>query len=779
MARGQGLMCRWGSVKPGRAGSHPLAINSIVYNLVAISSPPETKLMSNPSLRIVPLMALVLASTIASGFAAAREDQLLSDGWKFIREDAGLTAPTDSWQSVTVPHTWNTIEADAGDHPGDPHYKDHYYRGACWYDRTVDIPADWLNKRFLRVFIRFEAAALVSKTYINGHLLGEHRGGFTAFCYELTPDLHAGANDLRVQVDNSHQDDVPPLSGDFNVDGGLYRPVHLIVTEGECISPLNMGSPGVYLTTKSLSDAAASIQVRTLLSGPMMAESTATATYQVKTDIAEANGTIVATDTEPVTGLAGGRGAVTSYGLASGTGEVFSNLTIPSPHRWNGRKDPYLYTATVSLMHGDETADSIQQPLGLRTVAISEDQGFLLNGKPYPIYGVNRHQDWGGQGWAATPANYDEDARLILDMGTTAIRLTHYPQSDYWHDLCDHNGLLLWNEVSLVNYISDSPAFAANAEQQLRELILQRYNHPSVAFWGLFNELSNQKGPVPDGLLQHLKSVVQELDQTRIIVAASDHYKKAYNLIPDHIAFNQYPGWYGKYGTLESGIQTAAKEVGKRIGMSEYGAGANATQHEEGALTQPNPKGPFHPEEWQTYVHETDWAYMKDNPTLWGTFLWVMFDFQSAGRHEGSQARLNDKGLVTEDRKTKKDAYYFYQANWSDKPMVQIASKGMTPRRLNVTGVEVFSNCAKVELTVNGKSLGAVSPDKVQVFRWPNVTLQSGSNEIKAIATSAQGALTDSCEWVLDPETAPTPPGPETAFPTHASPTPAMPSPTQ
>jgi beta-galactosidase len=238
------------------------------------------------------------------------------------------------------------------------------------------------------------------------------------------------------------------------------------------------------------------------------------------------------------------------------------------------------------------------------------------------------------------------------------------------------------------------------------------------------------------------------------------------------VAFNQYPGWYGKFGSLETGVQKAHKEVGKRIGLSEYGAGANAAQHEEGALTQPAHGGPFHPEEWQTYVHETDWAYMKDNPMLWGTFLWVMFDFQSSSRHEGSQARLNDKGLVTENRKTKKDAYYFYQANWSGTPMVHIASKGMTPRRLSATGVEVFSNCSSVELSVNGKSLGAMLPDKVQVCRWSNVTLQSGRNEIKAVATSAKGALTDSCEWVLDPAAAPAAPGPETAFPAVPSPTP-------
>jgi beta-galactosidase len=460
------------------------------------------------------LCALLLSCSISFGAAPARQDQLLSDGWKFIKDDASPTAATDSWQSVTIPHTWNTKSADEGDHKGDPHFKSGYYRGACWYAKSLDIPADWQGKR---VFIRFEAASLVSKTYLNGQLLGEHRGGFTAFCYELTPLLHFGAtNDLRVQVDNSPQKDVPPLSGDFNVDGGIYRTVHLIVTDPLCISPLDMASPGVYFTTQSLTDSAAQIQVRTMVSNG----GTSPTELQVKTDITDAEGKTVATQTQPASVDAGK------------TQEVLSTLHLASPHRWNGRKDPYLYTATVSLARGAGTADSVVQSLGLRTVQISEEQGFLLNGQPYPIHGVNRHQDWGDQGWAATPANFDEDAQIMLDMGVTAIRLAHYPQSDYWHNLCDHNGILLWNEVSLVNSVNDSPEFKANAEQQLRELILQRYNHPSVAFWGLFNELSLRKTDEPTPLITRLQAVVKEIDPSRITVAAIAIAHKPYNTIP-------------------------------------------------------------------------------------------------------------------------------------------------------------------------------------------------------------------------------------------------------
>jgi beta-galactosidase len=705
----------------------------------------------------LPLFSSIIALAVILGVVPSkgdtRTDEMLTAGWKFIKDDVPPAAPTDAWENVTIPHTWNTKSADTAPHPaGDPHWKFGYYRGACWYERTLTIPAEWKGKR---VFIRFEAASLVARTYINGQLLGEHRGGFTAFCYELTPYLkYGGANELRVQVDNSHQDDIPPLSGDFNVDGGIYRPVHLIATDDVCITPLNMASPGVYLTTKSLDDSSATVEIKTIVSNGAAIP----ATVDIKSEIYDATGKSVAALTAETA-------------VESGTTRTqVSNITLGSPHKWNARKDPYLYKVKVSLLEGGKVVDSLEQPLGLRTVEITEDKGFLLNGKPYPIYGVDKHQDWGGQGWAETPANYNEDAKLILDLGVTAIRLAHYPQSDYWHDLCDRNGLLLWNEVSNVNYISDTPAFAANSEQQLRELILQRYNHPSAVIWGLFNELDNQKGPDPTPLISHLKSVVQELDSTRIIVGAADHYGKAYNQVPDHTAYNIYPGWYGPFGELPKSLDRASKDFGgKRVGISEYGAGSNPAQHAEGTLVQPKPKGPYHPEEWQTYVHETDWAAMKDNPALWGTFIWVMFDFQVAGRNEGSQPHLNDKGLVTQDRKTKKDIYYFYQANWSDKPMIRIASHGMTPRRLGTTEVQVFSNCDKVELFVNGKSLGAVKPDKVQVFRWENVALQSGSNQIKAVGTSSTGSVGDTCSWVLDPAAAPAAAGPDTAFP---SPTP-------
>jgi beta-galactosidase len=671
--------------------------------------------------------------TASTTLYAQRQTTDLASGWKFIKQDVDLGAATGDWENVTVPHTWNARDAQLGK-AGNPTLKDGYYRGACWYALSLDAPVEWKNKR---VFIRFEAAALVSKTYLNGELLGEHRGGFTAFCYELTPHLHFGAaNDLRVQVDNSHQEDVPPLSGDFNIDGGLYRPVQLIVTDAVCVTPLDFASPGVYLTTKSLDRENATVEVKSLISNG--GDSSAKVT--VESEIKDAAGKSVCTLSSEQT-IEGNK-----------TEPVPQNLSLANPHLWNGRKDPYLYSVTVRVIRDGKEVDEVVQPLGLRTLAITQEQGFLLNGEPYPIHGVNRHQDYYNKGWALSPADHDEDAQIMLDMGVTAVRLTHYPQSEYFHSLCDRNGLLLWNEVSLVNTIRDTPEFSANAELQLREMILQRYNHPSAAFWGTFNELENQKTPPPDALLQHLKEVIHELDPSRIDVGASDHNSRTYNKIPTAICFNFYPGWYDK-GTpddIAKKIDDRAKEVGKRIGISEYGGGGNPFQHEEGPPQKIDQKGEFHPEEWQSYLHEREWRIMQGNPKLWGTFLWVMFDFPSAGRHEGGHPGLNDKGLVTQDRKVKKDAYFFYKANWNPEPMVYIASRRSTPRKIASTEVTIYSNCAEVELIVNGQSLGKMQPDEVKIARWPEATLQPDQNHIEAVASGPTGKLSDSCDWVLE-----------------------------
>ncbi|MEJ0000731.1 MAG: glycoside hydrolase family 2 TIM barrel-domain containing protein [Verrucomicrobiota bacterium] len=680
-----------------------------------------------------PLGALLAVLSLALPAAPLRADRETSDlltGWKFIKQDVAPDAPTAAWQDVTLPHTWNNFDGQDG-MKAEPDLPFGYYRGAGWYARALDAPAAWKGRR---VFIQFEAASTVAQVYLNGHQLGEHRGSFTAFCYELTPALRFDApNELRVRVDNSPFDDVPPVSGDFDIMGGIYRPVHLIVTDPVCITPLDSASPGVYLTTRDLGDDAARVEVKTLVSNGQSAAATA----QVETTILDAAGQPVATQSYPMAIDAGT------------TKPIIQQLSIPHPHRWNGCKDPYLYTAQVRVSSGGAAAgplaggDSVTQPLGLRTVAISNARGFLLNGQPYPIHGVNCHQDRQDKGWAVSDADHAQDMAIMLEMGVTAIRLAHYPQSESVHELADHNGILLWNEIPLVNAVRDTPAFRANAAQELREMILQRYNHPSAVFWGLFNEMDKRLDDVATPVLADLKDEQQQLDPTRLSVAASCFAGQKFNRVPDWICFNPYFGWYtGTPDELTRYIDERFHENGeKRIGLSEYGAGANPLQHEDDPLAKPKASGQFHPEEWQTYVHERAWAQIRHNPEVWGSFLWCMFDFASDHRNEGGRPGLNDKGLVTADRRTRKDAYYFYQANWSDVPMVHLADRHRIVSPVPDIEVRAYTNCPQAELKLNGVSLGLATPDDLHICHWPHVLLRTGNNYLDASVPGT--ALTD------------------------------------
>jgi beta-galactosidase len=685
-------------------------------------------------LTLLSLVVAILFPGFAGTSMAARATADLANDWKFIKQDVDATAPATSWDAVTIPHTWNNLDAQKGVR-GNPRIPGGYFRGACWYERSLDVPAAWKGSR---VFIRFEAASIVAQVYLNGESIGEHRGAFTAFCFELTPHLKFGqTNELRVRVDNSNQPDVPPLSGDFNMDGGIYRPVKLIVTDEVCVTPMDFASPGVFETIKSLDDQHASVEIKSLISNGETAEQSP----EVETLVKNADGTVVAQHTQTATIAAGQTVASTEV------------LDIANPHRWNGRKDPYLYSVTVRVHRGNDIVDEVVQPLGLRTVAITQEQGFLLNGKPYPIHGVSRHQDRRDQGWALSAEDHRQDADMILEMGVTAVRNAHYPQSGTWHDLADRNGLLMWDEISLVRTINDTPAFTAGSQLEAREMILQLYNHPSIAFWGLFNELGNLPTPPPDVMLKGLKAEVKELDSSRVIVAATDHMNKSYNLIPDWTCYNIYPGWYRPVTPgPDDTIAQFSKEIGKRTALSEYGAGGNPFQHEQGPVVWRGGKmanNPFHPEEYQSAVHEADYAQIAVNPNLWGSFIWTMFDFTSTQKNEGGTVGINDKGMVTQDRAVKKDVFYFYKANWSDEPVLYITSRRFTQRTNATTDIKIYSNAGAVELSLNGKSQGRRDGGTNGVFVWKDVKLSPGQNQIDASAERNGKTLSDSCMWTL------------------------------
>ena len=679
-------------------------------------------------MRLMRTFFVLMFAAACSLNLSARESTLLDSGWKFQSGEAvNAEQPgfdDSSWQRISIPHNWGWEEAQQGRH---------FYRGPGWYRRELNLVPE-TGKRY---FLRFEAASLVADVYLNGTKLGEHRGGFGAFCYEITGNLAArGTNVLSVRVSNKAEPDIAPLSGDFSVYGGLYRPVHLIETAAENFTLTDHGSPGVAWQQTSVSKKRAVLDVTAQISNGTGQQRPLT----LVATVLDADGNPVATSSQPVT-------------LATNvTAPYWLRVTVPHPHLWNGRPDPYLYKAVIELRSGDNVVDSVEQPLGLRFYSVDPDKGFFLNGKPYPLHGVNKHQDRFNEGWAVSEADLDEDMALIKELGATVVRCAHYQHSDYFYSLCDKAGMLVWAEIPQVNEINPSEQFEETSRNQLLDLIRQNINHPSIFVWSLFNELWPSR-PDPHRELQDLKVVANGEDPTRPTIAAtSNNAMPQMNKIPDWLGWNIYPGWYVGWGTKDDfGKLLDDRRQDSRHGgfcMSEYGAGANVNQHEQNPKP-PMPDGQWHPEEWQNEVHEAAWAAVKQRPFVWGTFVWNMFDFAVSTRHEGDVPGRNDKGLVTYDRKTKKDAFYFYKANWSDEPVLYITSRRFTERTNAVTDVKIYSNARKVELVVNGKSLGARSDGINGVFVWKDVQLRPGENPIQTYARRGGKRLSDGCVWDL------------------------------
>lgn len=653
--------------------------------------------------------------------------------WRFnLGEVAGAEQPQfddHDWQNVVVPHDWGWEEAQRGEN---------YYRGPGWYRRPLDVGVPKPGRRY---FVRFEAVGSVADVYLNGRLVGQHRGAFGAFCVELTKQLSPNGNNmLAVRASNAPEPDVAPLSGDFCVFGGLYRPVHLIETDEICFTPTDHASPGVAWYQTSITDEQAVLDVTAQVSNGTTQNEELTATAI----LFDALGNRVVATEEP-----------TSV-YQQVTVPISMRLTVTHPHLWNGRKDPYLYKAIVELRSRDGTVrDAVEQPLGLRSFRVDPEKGFFLNGKPYHLHGVNRHQDRPNKGWAISEADQQEDIHLIKELGCTVLRCAHYQHSDYFYGLCDTAGLLVWAELPQVDEIGTAPQFAETSRNQLLDLIRQNINHPSIFVWSLFNELWPGR-PDPHRLLQDLEFVANGEDPTRPTIAATcTEQLPQLNKIPDLLGWNIYPGWYPGWGTKEDfgALLDRGRSMsrGGGICVSEYGAGANVEHHEQNPK-QPKTDGQWHPEEWQALVHESAWAAMKSRSFVWGTFVWNMFDFTSFWRHEGGILGRNDKGLVTYDRKTKKDAFFFYKANWSDEPTLYITSRRFTKRNEANTDVKIYSNANEVELLVNGVSQGRRSDGENCVFIWKAVRLQPGENRIEARATRDGQTLSDECSWTLNPE---------------------------
>lgn len=668
--------------------------------------------------RLLPVVLFVLGSMAAF---AQRQDISLNDNWKF-RFSHQVQKGTEI--RVDLPHTWNAQDALSG--------KIDYKRGIGNYEKELFVRPEWKGKR---LFIRFEGVNNIADVFINRRHIGEHRGGYGAFIFEITGKVEYGKeNSILVRVNNGEQLDIMPLVGDFNFYGGIYRDVHLLITDETCISPLDYASSGVRLIQDSVSYEYAKVRALVELSNGN------TANQEVELNIRLLDGKKVVKEEMKKVNL-------------SGTSTMQQELVFEmnQPHLWNGRQDPFLYQAEISLSRNGKLVDCITQPLGLRFYRIDPDKGFFLNGKHLSLRGVCRHQDRSEVGNALRTQHHDEDAALMLEMGVNSVRLAHYPQATYFYDLMDKNGIIVWAEIPFVGPggyndkgFVDLPAFRANGKEQLKELIRQHYNHPSICVWGLFNELT-VIGDNPVEYIKELNVLAHQEDATRPTTSASNQMGDL-NFITDAIAWNRYDGWYGgtpaDLGKWLDGMHKKHPKI--CIAISEYGAGASI-YHQQDSLTKTIPTSWWHPENWQTYYHIENWKTISSRPYVWGSFVWNMFDFGAAHRTEGDRPGINDKGLVTFDRKVRKDAFYFYKANWNkEEPMLYLAGKRNIIRSQRLQTIIAFTNQPEAELFVNGKSCGKAAADQYAVLEWKNVELQSGENEIKVVSTNKKQPLSDS-----------------------------------
>jgi len=661
----------------------------------------------------------------------SRQSILLDEHWRFLRADTPGAQRSDfddsAWSAIILPHTFNAQDGEVGGG---------YYRGIAWYRRTLQLPQLDAQRRY---YLQFDGAALATDVWINGRQAGRHEGGYAAFRFDVSPLLREGANVIAVRVDNSRLSTVAPLGGDFTVFGGLYRSVRLLITNQLHIDPLDFAGPGVYVTASDVTADEATVRVTTRVRNA----GTETLHAQVRISLRDARGQQIELERRTVTVAAG---AVLP---------VAQSASLHRPHRWDGIADPYLYCVTATLVEltvgSERVTDSVAVALGIRSIAVDADRGLLLNGHPYAVHGVDLfHTGRPGKGLAVNDSEIDTDWRIMREMGVTGLRLVHFQHPQRIYDDADRSGLVVWTEVPLNGVVDRSPAFVDNLKQQLRELIRQNYNHPSVIVWGLGNEVY-AADDYSRSVLADLQRVAHAEDPSRPTTYAhcctSD--TDAMTAQTDVIAYNRYFGWYaGQLQDLGPWADRLHAEMPTRpFAVSEYGAGASIYQQED-PPARPKPSSHWHPEQYQALFHESSWRLLRERPYLWAAFVWVGFDVASNGRNEGDRAGINDKGLVTYDRLTRKDAYYWYQANWTSVPMVHITSPRATPRRTATVDVKVYTNTNAVSLSVNGHALDTRSAVD-HVVSWERVPLEPGRNDI--VAESDVKAAVDAVHWDYAP----------------------------
>ena len=606
-----------------------------------------------------------------------RSTTKLMKNWQFTGPDGKTTA-------VDLPHTWNNIDGQDGGND--------YWRGTCIYKTRFAAPA--FDKNTQQVWLQFEGVNASTKVTLNGVEAARHDGGYSTFRADVTA-LLADSNELIVEADNSKNDRVYPQKADFTFYGGIYRDVSLLVVNRNHIALGYLGGPGVQITP-TVNGANADIEVKTWMEGD----------GEVEFSIYDAAGAEVVT----------GKGLDTT-------------VTLEHPHLWDGVRDPYLYTCAVRLVLNGEVQDEVRQRFGVRSFSVDPKQGFFLNGRPYPLHGVSRHQDRKGLGNAITREMHDEDMQLIKELGANTIRLAHYQHDQYFYDLCDEAGMVVWAEIP---YISEHmPNGRENTISQMKELIVQNYNHACIVCWGVSNEITISTKDNRDMRDNHhvLNDLCHEMDKTRLTTLACYAMCGPFNPvahITDLVSWNLYLGWYVP-GLFLNDLWMDFFHLcypNRALGFSEYGAEGMPNLHSS------HPRRGDHTEEYQAIYHEYMLRCFDRHKWLWATHVWNMYDFAADARDQGGEPGMNHKGLVTFDRKTKKDSFYIYKAWWSDEPFVHICSKRYADRTENEIEVKVYSNQKNVTLYVDGEKLAEQEGEHIFKFR---VKL-NGETKVQAVA---------------------------------------------
>lgn len=678
------------------------------------------------------ILISLLFSFIIFSSAFGRDVKSFNNDWKFKKgpfstDPILFSASFDErWQDVTIPHTWNAIDMQND--------KNNFYDGEAYYRKTYRPDAALKDKR---IFLRFEGVGAVTEVYVNNSFAGNHKGGYSAFAIELTKLLKYGEdNEILVKVDNSSRPDVVPVNHTlFGVYGGIYRPVDLIVTEKVNIAVTDYASPGMYISQENVSSKSADVKLKIKLEN----KNSQAKNIQLNTTIYDMQGKVVQSAKQPIQVLPQGRQFLEQ------------TFHIKNPHLWQGLEDPYLYKVETELIENGKTIDKVFQPLGLRHFELRAEDGMYLNGKKVPMYGVCRHQDWWKLGSALTNENHDTDLSIIKEIGATTIRLAHYQQSEYFYSKCDSIGFMVWAEIPYVNRVTTKEA--DNAKQQMIELIRQNYNHPSIYIWGLHNEVYSPNDYTV-ALTTELNDLAKTEDPYRYTVSVSGYntVDRPTNLNADVQGINHYFGWYnGKIGDIEKWVTKMEKDFsGYKVMFSEYGAEANIYHQQEvvGDVGDCCGFNKRYNETFATRFHEIQWGVISKHPYLLASYIWNTFDFATPASSQGGVEARNMKGLVTFDRKIKKDPFYWYKANWSKEPVLYLTQRRVVDRVNEITPVTVYSNIGVPQLFVNGREVTSYKQGTTAVhYIFENVKLQEGKNEIEVRGVRGGKNYQDKIEW--------------------------------